>query len=130
MRRTGFCLAAALLALAWRSCEALAAEAPPAIGVSWPDLADDRFAPDEAAIRETLAKAGAKLLSADARGSAERQSEDIARLVADGAKAVIVAPADPVAIVPAVRNATAAGASVVAYGRPIAGAESLYVGFD
>ena len=72
-------------------------------------------------IREAADAAGVVLLEEDAGGDPALQSEQIEGFIAQGVDAIIVAPADPDAIVPAVEAANAAGIPVLAVDRTVNG---------
>ena len=82
-----------------------ASAAPVTVGVSWSNLSDERWKPDEEAIRAAIAKAGANYLAADAQGSPVRQAGDVAALVARGANALVIVASDPQALAPAAKQA-------------------------
>ena len=100
------------------------------IGVSWSNFQEERWKTDEAAIKAQLAKSGAKYISADAGGSAEKQLADIDSLIAKGAKALIVLAMDKDAILPAVSKATKQKIPVIAYDRLIEAPGVFYITFD
>ena len=77
-----------------------------------------------------MAKSGAKYISADAGGSAEKQLADIDSLIAKGAKALIVLAMDKDAILPAVGKAAKQKIPVVAYDRLIEAPGVFYITFD
>src|SRR4030095_2211942 len=52
---------------------ALGAAAQTVVGVSWSNFQEERWKTDEAAIKGQLEKLGAKYISADAGGSAQKQ---------------------------------------------------------
>jgi len=127
-RDAGFALAA-LVACA--GGPALAAPMKPlTIGVAWPNLTDERWTADEAAIREAIGNAGGKYLSADAMGSPTQQAADVQTLVADGAHAIVIVATDPEAVLPAAKRALAEGVAVIAYGQLMENPEILTVAYD
>lgn len=121
-------------------CAVLAASAGPAspvvaaarltVGVSWPDLREDRWKSGEAAIRKALDEAGATYVGADAQTSAVKQSADVDDLMRKGANVLIIAAVDPDAILAAVKKASDLGVPVLAYDRLIESPKALYVAFD
>jgi len=100
------------------------------VGVSWSNFQEERWKRDEAAIRESLRRAGARYISADAQGSNEKQLADVEALITKGAKALIILAQDANAVLPAVAKAKEAGVPVVAYDRLIEDPGVLYVTFD
>jgi D-xylose transport system substrate-binding protein len=107
-----------------------AAIAQTTVGVSWSNFQEERWKTDEAAIKAELAKTGAKYISADAGGSAEKQLADIDSLISKGAKALIILAMDKDAILPAVNKATQQKIPVVAYDRLIEAPGVFYITFD
>jgi len=91
-----------------------AAFAETTVGVSWSNFQEERWKTDEAAIKEQLAKLGAKYVSADAGGSPEKQLSDVDSLLAKGANALIILAMDKDAIVPALAKAKQRKVPVVA----------------
>jgi D-xylose transport system substrate-binding protein len=115
------------LALAMGS---VAAFAQATVGVSWSNFQEERWKTDEAAIKEGLAKGGAKYISADAAGSVEKQLADIDGLIAKGAKVLIVLAMDKDAILPAINKANQQKIPVIAYDRLIEAPGVTYITFD
>jgi len=100
------------------------------IGVSWARFQEERWKTDEAALKQRLEELGHTLLTADARGSVERQAADIEGLLARGAEVLLVVGHDTTAVIPAVERALAEGVSVIAYERQIKHPDVIYIGFD
>jgi D-xylose transport system substrate-binding protein len=100
------------------------------VGVSWSNFQEERWKRDEAAIKASLEKMGAKYISADAQGSNEKQIADIEGLISRGANALIVLAYDADAVLPGVRKAKEEGVPVVAYDRLIQDPNVLYLTFD
>jgi len=107
-----------------------AAFAETTVGVSWSNFQEERWKTDEAAIKEQLAKLGAKYVSADAGGSPEKQLSDVDSLLAKGANALIILAMDKDAIVPALAKAKQRKVPVVAYDRLIEQPGVFYITFD
>ncbi|MET0349243.1 MAG: substrate-binding domain-containing protein, partial [Rhizobacter sp.] len=107
-----------------------AAFAETTVGVSWSNFQEERWKTDEAAIKEQLAKLGAKYVSADAGGSPEKQLSDVDSLLAKGANALIILAMDKDAIVPALAKAKQRKVPVVAYDRLIEAPGVFYITFD
>jgi D-xylose transport system substrate-binding protein len=100
------------------------------IGVSWARFQEERWKSDEAALKARLEQLGHTLLTADARGSVERQAADIEGLLARGVKVLLVVGQDTAAVIPAVERALAEGVPVIAYERQIKHPGVTYIGFD
>ncbi len=69
-------------------------------------------------------------MRADANDKAEQQTTDIANLINQGAKVLIVLAKDSEAIKPAIADATAKGVKVIAYDRLIEDPNTFYITFD
>lgn len=91
---------------------------------------EERWKTDEAAMKEALKKGGAKYISADAGGSAEKQLADVESLIARGANALIVLAWDSDAVLPAISRAQAEGIPVLGYDRLIEAPGVFYLTFD
>ncbi len=100
------------------------------IGMSWARFQEERWVIDEAALEARLEDLGHDLITADARGSVERQAADIEGLLARGVDLLMVVGHDTTAVIPAVERALAEGIPVIAYERQIKHPDVLYVGFD
>jgi len=100
------------------------------VGVSWSNFQEERWKTDEAGIKGAVQAAGAKYISADAGGSAEKQLADIESLIARGANAIIVLAWDADAVLPAVAKAQAEGIPVLGYDRLIEAPGVFYLTFD
>lgn len=100
------------------------------VGVSWSNFQEERWKTDERAIKAALAANGAKYVSADAGGSAEKQIADVESLIARGAQALIIIVWDADAILPAVAKAQAEGIPVVGYDRLVEAPGVFYLTFD
>lgn len=126
---TKLAIGAALLASASVTSFAAAAK-DLTVGVSWSNFQEERWKTDEKAIKESLAKVGAKYISADAQASPAKQLTDVESLIAKGADVLLVLAMDNEAILPAVKKATDEGIPVIAYDRLIESPNVLYVSFD
>lgn len=100
------------------------------VGVSWSNFQEERWKTDEAAMKSALAAGGAKYISADAGGSAEKQLADVEGLIARGANALIILAWDADAVLPAVAKAQAEGIPVLGYDRLIEAPGVFYLTFD
>ncbi len=101
------------------------------VGVSWNNYQEERWAKwDEPAIKNTLTAAGAKYISNDAKSSAETQANNVANLISQGAKVVIILAQDGTAIKPSVAAALQQGVPVIAYDRLIEDPGAFYITFD
>jgi len=106
------------------------AKAEITVGISWSNFQEERWKTDERAIEAELARHGAKVLSADAQSSVEKQTADIESLIARGADVLIVLPQDANALIPAIRSAQREGIPVIAYDRLMEMPAVLYISFD
>ncbi len=101
------------------------------VGVSWNNYQEERWAKwDEPAIKKALAAGGATYISNDAKSSADTQNSNVANLISQGAKVLIILAQDGTAIKSAVAAATQAGVPVIAYDRLIEDPSVFYVTFD
>jgi D-xylose transport system substrate-binding protein len=101
------------------------------IGVSWNNYQEERWAKwDEPAIKAAIAAGGGKYISNDAKSSADTQTSNVANLISQGAKVVIILAQDGTAIKPAVTAALQANVPVIAYDRLIEDPKVLYITFD
>ena len=101
------------------------------IGVSWNNYQEERWAKwDEPAIKAAIAAGGGTYLSNDAKSSADTQTSNVANLISQGAKVVIILAQDGTAIKSAVSSALAANVPVIAYDRLIEDPKVLYITFD
>ena len=101
------------------------------IGVSWNNYQEERWAKwDEPAIKAAIEAGGGKYISNDAKSSADTQNSNVANLISQGAKVVIILAQDGTAIKTAVASALAANVPVIAYDRLIEDPKVLYITFD
>jgi len=101
------------------------------VGVSWNNYSQERWKKaDEPAMQKAIAAKGGKYIRADANDKAEQQTTDIANLINQGAKVLIVLAKDSEAIKPAIADATAKGIKVIAYDRLIEDPNTFYITFD
>jgi ABC-type xylose transport system substrate-binding protein len=101
------------------------------IGVSWNNYQEERWAKwDEPAIKAAIAAGGGKYISNDAKSSADTQTSNVANLISQGAKVVIILAQDGTAIKPAVTAALQANVPVIAYDRLIEDPKVFYLTFD
>jgi D-xylose transport system substrate-binding protein len=101
------------------------------VGVSWNNYNEERWAKaDEPAIKKALEAAGVKYISSDAGSSADKQLNDVANLITQGADALIILAQDGTAIKPAVADALSQGIPVIAYDRLIEDSGAFYLTFD
>jgi len=101
------------------------------IGVSWNNYQEERWAKwDEPAIKAAISAGGGTYISNDAKSSADTQNSNVASLISQGAKVVIVLAQDGTAIKTAVASALAANVPVIAYDRLIEDPKVLYITFD
>ena len=71
--------------------------------------------------QEAASTAGVELIALNAYGDPAMQADHLESFVADGVDAIIIVPVDPVAIVPSVEAANAAGIPVLAVDRTASG---------
>src|SRR3954468_21955523 len=101
------------------------------VGVSWNNYSQERWKKaDEPAMQKAIAAKGGKYIRADANDKAEQQTTDIANLINQGAKVLIVLAKDSEAIKPAIADATSKGVKVIAYDRLIEDPSTFYITFD
>jgi D-xylose transport system substrate-binding protein len=101
------------------------------VGVSWNNFQQPRWAAhDKPNIQQTVEGAGGKYIDADANLSTEQQATDIASLISQGAKVLIVLAQDTQAVLPAIESAKQANVPVIAYDRLIEDEDTLYITFD
>jgi D-xylose transport system substrate-binding protein len=99
------------------------------IGASWfngTDLMDW----EEPAFQKALQDAGANFQELDARAFVDTQRSDIDRLIAAGAKVIVIEPGPEDVILPALQRATNAGIPVVTLLGSLEHVRSLHVAFD
>jgi D-xylose transport system substrate-binding protein len=113
------------------AASASAAQGGCVVGVSWNNYQEERWAKwDEPAIKAALQAGGASYVSNDAKSSADTQNSNVANLISQGAKVLIILAQDGTAIKSAVAAATQAGVPVIAYDRLIEDPSTFYVTFD
>jgi D-xylose transport system substrate-binding protein len=101
------------------------------VGVSWNNYSQERWKKaDEPAMQKAIAAKGGKYIRADANDKAEQQTTDIANLINQGAKVLIVLAKDDKGILPAIADATSKGVKVIAYDRLIEDPNAFYITFD
>ncbi len=101
------------------------------VGVSWNNYSQERWKKaDEPAMQKAIAAKGGKYIRADANDKAEQQTTDIANLINQGAKVLIVLAKDSEAIKPAIADAKSKGVAVIAYDRLIEDPNTFYITFD
>jgi len=113
------------------SAPASAAASSCVVGVSWNNFQQPRWAAhDEPGIKKTVEAGGGSYIRADANLSSEQQLTDITTMISKGAKVLIILAQDNKAILPALKAASDAGISVIAYDRLIEDPSVLYMTFD
>jgi D-xylose transport system substrate-binding protein len=101
------------------------------VGVSWNNYSQERWKKaDEPAMQKAIAAKGGKYIRADANDKAEQQTTDIANLINQGAKVLIVLAKDSEAIKPAMADAESKGVQIIAYDRLIEDPKTFYITFD
>ena len=89
------------------------------VGLSFSDLATERWKNEEVILRGLLEAKGYEVLSQEANQDVKLQNDQIDNMVSQGAKALIIIAQDGDAAVTAVDKAAEAGVAVVAYDRLI-----------
>ncbi|MEV5712079.1 substrate-binding domain-containing protein [Actinoallomurus sp. NPDC052274] len=80
--------------------------------------------------QQAAAKAGAKLLFADANGDVTKQNNDIQDLITRGVNVLLVNPVDPKGVAPGLAAAKAANIPVITVDRPVPSGALSHVGRD
>ncbi len=90
------------------------------VGVSWSSHVGERWVKwDEPAMKRAIAAGGGTYVSTDAQSSAATQAINMASLISQGAKVLVVLAQDGTAIKPSVAEAISNGVPVIAYERLI-----------
>jgi D-xylose transport system substrate-binding protein len=121
-----------LLALAalWVSLSACGGESLK-VGLSFPDLENERWRKEEARLAVLLEEKGYEVLRQQANGDARLQADQVDNLVKEGVRAIIIVPVDGDALAGAVERAIAADVRVIAYDRLVKTPKlSAYLSFD
>jgi D-xylose transport system substrate-binding protein len=139
MRRNLAVLSIAAVLAAW-GCggssgpaeQAAGKKGPPAIKVGLLlDNLHERWARDRDMIQEVVTDMGGELMVATAEGDQAKQIQQAEKMLADGAKALIVVAHDTANSSALVDKANAAKVPVIAYDRLVRDADvDLYIGFD
>ena len=91
------------------------------VGLSMDSLESAFWIANEKAIKEQAAKDNVELIEVIAEGDANKQNQQIENLIAQGVKAIIIAPKDGSAIEAAVQKAKDAKIPVIMDNRPVQG---------
>lgn len=91
------------------------------IGVSMDSLEAAFWVANEKAMKAEAAKLGVEYVLVIAESDANKQNQQVENLIAQGAKAIVIAPKDGAAIMAAVKKAKSAGVPVVMNNRPVQG---------
>jgi ABC-type sugar transport system substrate-binding protein len=91
------------------------------VGLSMDSLESAFWIANEKAIKAQAVKDNVKLVEVIAEGDANKQNQQIENLIAQGVKAIIIAPKDGSAIEAAVQKAKDAGIPVIMDNRPVQG---------
>ncbi len=91
------------------------------VGLSMDSLESAFWIANEKAIKEQAEKDNVELVEVIAEGDANKQNQQIENLIAQGVKAIIIAPKDGSAIEAAVQKAKDAGIPVIMDNRPVQG---------
>lgn len=100
------------------------------IGVSWSNFQEPRWKFDAAAMRSSIQRDGNEYVTTNAEASAEKQLDDIRKMIDEGIDALVILPVDREAILPAIDWATEAGIPVISYDRLIEDDRVFYITFD
>jgi len=125
-----FCLVAVVMiaGLALSGCQG---ESKPKIGLSFSDFATERWPVERDQMKGILESKGYEVLVREANHDAKLQNDQIANMVTDGAKAIIVVAEDGDSCATAVEAAAKKGVKVIAYDRLIKSPEiACYISFD
>jgi D-xylose transport system substrate-binding protein len=85
---------------------------------------------EEPALQKAILGAGGTFKATNAHYNPQNQADDIDALVAAGAKVIVIEPADPAMILPAVQRATSAGILVLTLGGPVDDPKAVSIAFD
>lgn len=111
--------------------EAPAAEGPAKIGISMPTKSLERWNRDGSYLKEQFEAAGYEVELTYSDNDAVQQNNDIANMIADGVKVLIISAIDSDSLSQTLADAEAADIVVVAYDRLINNAKTAYyVSFD
>ncbi len=91
------------------------------VGLSMDSLESAFWIANEKAIKDQAEKSNVELVEVIAEGDANKQNQQIENLIAQGVKAIIIAPKDGSAIQAAVQKAKDAGIPVIMDNRPVQG---------
>ena len=102
------------------------------IGISMPTYAEERWSVDEEAMKAECEKLGIECVTACAEGDSNKQKDQVSTMLAQGIKALIIAPNDGNAAAAIVDECKKAGVYVISYDRMITGTSDLdlYITFD
>ncbi|MBA3911154.1 MAG: D-xylose ABC transporter substrate-binding protein [Rhodobacter sp.] len=100
------------------------------IGVSWSNFQEPRWKFDAAAMRSSIQREGNEYITANAEASAEKQLNDIRKMIEQGVHVLVILPVDREAILPAIDLAAEAGIPVISYDRLIEDDRVFYITFD
>jgi D-xylose transport system substrate-binding protein len=102
------------------------------VGVAWATFQEPRYGQrDEPGIKAALEAGGAEYLSGgDGQNKAETQASQIATLLAANIDVLVLNAVDPVAVMPSLEDAIAAGIPVIAYDRELESDKVLFLTHD
>ncbi len=113
------------------AAEAPAAEGPAKIGISMPTKSLERWNRDGSYLKEQFEAAGYEVELTYSDNDAVQQNNDIANMIADGVKVLIISAIDSDSLSQTLADAEAADIYVIAYDRLINNAKTAYyVSFD
>lgn len=102
------------------------------IGISMPTYAEERWSVDEEAMIAKCDELGVEYVTACAEGDSNKQKDQVSTMIAQGIKALIIAPNDGNAAAAIVEECKKNNIPVISYDRMITGTSDLdlYITFD
>ena len=101
------------------------------VGVAWATFQEERYGlRDEPGLKAAVEAGGGTYVGNDAKLSPETQASNVEALLAADVNVIVINAQDPVAILPSVEAAVAAGIPVIAYDRELEHAEALFITHD
>ena len=119
------------LALILGLCSFATAEGAKKVGIAMPTQSLERWNRDGAYLKEQFEAAGYEVILTYSDNDAVKQNNDIANMIADGVKVLVVVAIDADSLSATLADAAEAGITVIAYDRLINNADiAYYVSFD
>ncbi len=101
------------------------------VGVAWATFQEERYGlRDEPGLRAAVEAGGGTYVGNDAKLSPETQASNVEALLAADVDVIVINAQDPVAILPSVEAAVAAGIPVIAYDRELEHKDALFITHD